>query len=180
MAATTQASPTQAPPEARLVFADVRWEDYEAMLQIVGERHIRVTYDEGTMEVRMPSQRHGQAAQLLGLFVTRLAEEWEIPYEPLGMTTWKMPGAAKGLEADQCYYIQHHAVAREKEVLDLETDPPPDLAIEVDITTSSLDRMEIYSKLRVPEVWRYDGRAVRMYQLQAAGQYRPCESSHCF
>ena len=87
MAATTQASPTQAPPEARLVFADVRWEDYEAMLQIVGERHIRVTYDAGTMEVRMPSQRHGQAAQLLGLFVTRLAEEWEIPYEPLGMTT---------------------------------------------------------------------------------------------
>jgi hypothetical protein len=71
-------------------------------------------------------------------------------------------------------------VAREKEVLDLETDPPPDLAIEVDITTSSLDRMEIYSKLRVPEVWRYDGRAVRMYQLQADGQYRPCESSHSF
>jgi Uma2 family endonuclease len=163
-----------------LVFANVRWEDYEAMLQIVGERHFRVTYDEGAMEVTMPSQRHEQAAQLLGLFVTRLAEEWEIPYEPLGMTTWKMPGAAKGLEADQSYYIQHHAVAREKEALDLETDPRPDLAVEVDITTSSLDRMEIYAALRVPEVWRYDGRALGMYGLQPDGQYQPCESSHSF
>jgi Uma2 family endonuclease len=180
MSATPPAAPIQAPPEARLVFTEVRWEDYEAMLQIVGERHIRVTYDEGTMEVRRPSQRHEQAAQLLGLFVTRLAEELEIPYEPLGMTTWKLPGAAKGLEADQCYYIQHQAVAREKEVLDLETDPPPDLAIEVDITTSSLDRMEIYAELRVPEVWRYDGRALGMYRLQPNGQYRPCESSHSF
>ena len=113
----------------------------------------------------MPSQRHEQAAQLLGLFVTRLAEELETPYEPLGMTTWKMPGAAKGLEADQCYYIQHHAVAREKEILDLETDPPPDLAVEVDITSSSLDRMGIYGEMRVPEVWRYDGRAMTIYYL---------------
>src|SRR5438874_4712671 len=113
MATTSPASPISIPPEARLVFADVPWDDYEAMLQIVGERRIRVTYDAGIMEVSMPSQRHEQAAQLLGLFVTRLAEELEIPYEPLGMTTWKMPGAAKGLEADQCYYIQHHAVARE-------------------------------------------------------------------
>lgn len=116
MATTTQASPPQAPPEARLVFARVRWNDYQAMLQIVGERRLRVTYDDGTMEVRMPSQRHEQAAQSLGLFVTRLAEELEIPYEPLGMTSWKLPGAAKGLEADQCYYIQHHARLRPADV----------------------------------------------------------------
>jgi Uma2 family endonuclease len=180
MAATIQALPTHAPPEARLVFAGARWHDYEAMLQIVGERRIRVTYDQGAMEVTMPSQRHEQAAQLLGLFVTRLAEEWEIPYEPLGMTTWKLPGAAKGLEADQCYYIQHHAVAREKEVLALDIDPPPDLAIEVDITTSSLDRMAIYAALGVPEVWRYDGRTVSMFQLQPAGQYQASVSSRSF
>jgi Uma2 family endonuclease len=180
MVATPPASPAQAPPEARLVFAGVRWHEYEAMLRIVGERRIRVTYDAGTMEVTMPSQRHEQAAQLLGLFVTRLAEEWEIPYEPLGMTAWKLSSAAKGLEADQCYYIQHHLVAREKETLDLETDPPPDLAIEVDITTSSLDRMEIYAELRVPEVWRYDGATVIMYQLQPEGRYQPCESSRSF
>jgi len=132
------------------------------------------------MEVRMPSQRHEQAAQLLGLFVPRLAEELEVPYEPLGMTTWKKPNAEKGLEPDQCYYIQNQAVVREKEAIDLETDPPPDLAIEVDITSSSLNRMGIYAELRVPEVWRYDGRTLTMYQLQPDGLYRPCESSLSF
>ena len=117
----------------------------------------------------MPSQRHEQAAQLLGLFVPRLAEELEIPYEPLGMTTWKKPGAEKGLEPDQCYYIQNQAVVREKEVLDLEVDPPPDLAIEVDITSSSLNRMGIYAELRVPEVWRFDGNRVAIFRLESGG-----------
>jgi len=180
MATTTQARPALEPTEGRLVLHNVGWDDYEAMLQIVGERHIRVTYDRGTMEVSMPSQRHEQAAQLLGLFVTRLAEELEVPYEPLGMTTWRKPNAEKGLEPDQCYYIQNHAVVREKELLDLDIDPPPDLAIEVDITSSSLNRMEIYAELRVPEVWRYDDRTLLMYRLQTDSQYELCESSQIF
>ena len=169
-----------APPEGRLVLSDVSWDEYLAMLGVVGERRIRVTFDGGAMEVRMPSQRHEQAAQLLGLFVPRLAEELEIPYEPLGMTTWKKPGAEKGIEPDQCYYIEHQAVVRAKEVLDLETDPPPDLAIEVDITRSSLNRMAIYAALGVPEVWRYDGRNVILYRLQADGRYQPSTTSRYF
>jgi Uma2 family endonuclease len=180
MATMTQVRPTVEPTVTPLVLHHVTWDDYEAMLRIVGDRGIRVTYDRGTMEVRMPSQRHEQAAQLLGLLVPRLAEELEIPYEPLGMTTWKKPGAEKGLEPDQCYYIQNQAVVREKEVLDLETDPPPDLAIEVDITSSSLNRMGIYAELGVPEVWRYDGQSLTMYQLQPDGLYQPCEASRCF
>ncbi len=93
------------------------------------------------------------------------------------MTTWRKRDAEKGLEADQCYYIQNEAVVRKREVLDLDVDPPPDLAIEVDITSSSLDRMEIYAELRVPEVWRYDGQKVTMWQLQPDGRYQPCEAS---
>jgi Uma2 family endonuclease len=180
MVMTTRVLPTAEPTGTPLVLHDITWDDYEAMLRIVGERRIRITYDGGTMEVRMPSQRHEQAAQLLGLFIPRLAEELEIPYEPLGMTTWKKPGAEKGLEPDQCYYIQNQAVVREKEVLDLETDPPPDLAIEVDITSSSLDRIGIYAELRVPEVWRYDGQTLTMHQLQPDGLYHPCETSQGF
>jgi Uma2 family endonuclease len=163
-----------------LVLHDVGWDDYEAMLRIVGDRRIRVTYDAGTMEVRMPSQRHEQAAQLLGLFVPRLAEELEIPYEPLGMTTWKRRGLAKGLEPDQCYYIQNQAIVREREAIDLDVDPPPDLAIEVDITHSSLDRMAIYAGLRVPEVWLYDGRVLTIYHLDPDGHYQPRDSSLSF
>ncbi len=182
MATTIQApAPTPAgPPEARLVLHQVGWDDYEAMLRIVGDRRIRVTYDAGTMEVRMPSQRHEQAAQLLGLFIPRLAEELEIPSEPLGMTTWRKPGAAKGLEADQCYYVRNQAVVREREALDLTVDPPPDLAVEVDITSSSLDRMGIYADLRVPEVWRFDGETLTMHGLDPDGRYRPLATSMSF
>lgn len=179
MATATQDRPTGL-TENRLVFQGVGWDDYEAMLRIVGERHVRVTFDGAAMEVSMPSQRHEQAAQLLGLFVPRLAEELGIPYEPLGMTTWKKPSTGKGLEPDQCYYIENQAVVREKAALDLETDPPPDLAIEVDITSSSLNRMGIYAGLGVPEVWRYDGRSVRIYGLEPDGQYQTRESSRSF
>ncbi len=180
MATATQAPIGPAQWEGRLVLHDVGWNDYEAMLEIVGERHIRVTYDRGTMEVAMPSQRHEPVAQLFGLFVPRLAEELEIRYEPLGMTTWRKPDAEKGLEPDQCYYIQNEAVARNREVLDLDVDPPPDLAIEVDITSSSLNRMEIYAGLRVPEVWRYDGRSVAFLRLRPEGQYQESDESLCF
>jgi Uma2 family endonuclease len=166
--------------EGRLVLHDVGWNDYEAMLDIVGERHIRVTYDRGTMEVAMPSQRHERATQLFGLFVPRLAEKLEILYEPLGMTTWRKPDAERGLEADQCYYIQNQAVVRDRELLDLDIDPPPDLAIEVDITSSSLNRMEIYAGLRVPEVWRYDGQAVTFFRLSPEGQYQESDESLSF
>jgi Uma2 family endonuclease len=180
MATSTQPPPDWQPSEGRLLLRDVGWDDYEAMLEIVGERHIRVTFDRGTMEVTMPSQRHEQAAQLLGLFVPILAEELELPYEPLGMTTWRKPEAEKGLEPDQCYYIQNRAVVREREVLDLEVDPPPDVAIEVDITSSSLNRMGIYAELCVPEVWRYDGHSVTMFALQANCTYAPCAESLSF
>jgi Uma2 family endonuclease len=178
--ATAEASPPLNVPEGRIVVPGVNWGHYEQMLQIVGDRHIHVTYDAGTMEVRKPSQRHGQAAQLLGFFVIQIADEMEMDYEPLGMTTWKRPDMEKGLEADQCYYLANAAIVRDRVELDLEIDPPPDLAIEVDITSSSLDRMGIYAELRVPEVWRYDGRTLTIYQLQAGGEYRACETSPNF
>jgi Uma2 family endonuclease len=181
MATSTPTLPAEPPaPESGLFLRDVAWSEFEAMLQAVGDRHIRVTFDGEAMEVSMPSQRHEQAAPLLGLFVPRLAEELEVPYEPLGMTTWKKASAVKGLQAHQCYYIQNQAVVREKEALDLEIDPPPDLAIEVDITSSSLDRMGIYADLGVPEIWRFDGNSVTMYERDVNGRYQTRDVSRCF
>jgi Uma2 family endonuclease len=180
MATATEAGPVFEPAGRPILLRGLDWDDYEKMLQIVGDRHIRVTYDMGTMEVSMPSQRHERVAQCLGLFVPKLAEELEIAYEPLGMTTWKRPDLEKGLESDQCYYIRNQAIVREREELNLEVDPPPDLAIEVDYTSSSLNRLAIYAELRVPEVWRYEGQKLTMLQLQPDGQYRPCETSLSF
>ena len=180
MATVTEDETVLPPAGPGLVLHDVPWGDYLKQLQIVGKRHVHVTYDEGTMEVRMPSQRHEQAAQLLGLFIPRLAEALEVDYEPLGMTTWRRPDLEKGLESDQCYYLRNAAVVRQRNELDLERDPPPDLAVEVDITSSSLDRMAIYAELRVPEVWRYDGRRLTIYVLQPNGQYRVSPTSPSF
>jgi Uma2 family endonuclease len=177
MATATQSPINPANSDGRLILHGVGWHDYQAMLDIVGGRHIRVTYDRGTMEVAMPSQTHERVAQLIGIFVPRLAELLEIPYERLGMTTWREPDVEKGLEADQCYYIQHQAIVRERELLDLDVDPPPDLAVEVEITHSSINRMEIYAELRVPEVWQYDGHSVAFFALGADLQYRKVEVS---
>jgi Uma2 family endonuclease len=177
MATVTETSAIGEPPEARIIFENVGWGDYEKMLEVVGDRRMQVTYSTGTMELRMPSQRHHQVAHLFGLFVPTVADELDVDYEPLGMTTWRRPDLDKGLEADQCYYIRNEAIVRERDELDLEVDPPPDLAIEVDITSSSLDRMEIYAELRVPEVWRHDGARLMMYQLQPDRRYKSCDSS---
>ncbi len=177
MATLTPTRPAPQSYDGGLLLPGTSWADYEAMLRIVGDRHVRVTYDGDAMEVSVPSQKHEQLAQWLGLFVSRLAEELQIPYEPLGMTTWKKASSARGLEPDQCYYFAHEAIVREKSVIDLEVDPPPDLAIEVDITHSSLDRLAIYAILGVPEVWRHDGRSLVMLGLGPDGRYTPLESS---
>jgi Uma2 family endonuclease len=180
MATVTEPQTDLEGPEPGLMLRDVGWDDYESMLRIVGDRRIRVTYDAGTMEVRKPSQRHEQAVQLLGLFIPRLAEELEIAYEPLGTTTWKRRGLAKGIEPDQCYYIRNQAIVRERQAIDLDVDPPPDLAVEVDITHTSLDRMAIYAGLGVPEVWLFDGRVLTIYHLDAEGHYQPGGTSLSF
>ena len=166
--------------ETGVVLRDASWSDYESMLRIVGDRRVRVTYDAGTMEVVIPSQRHEQSTQLFGLIVPRLAEELGIPYEPLGMTTWKKRSAAKGLESDQCYYIEHESLVREKAQIDLEVDPPPDLAIEVDVASRSLNRLSIYADLGVPEVWRFDDRSVTFLLLQPNGAYESSATSRSF
>jgi Uma2 family endonuclease len=182
MATTPEANPTLEPLQGGgcIVVPGIDWHGYGQILQVFDDRRIHVTYDRGTMEVRRPSQRHEQSAQLFGFFVLQVADEMDVDYEPLGMTTWKRPDMEKGLEADQCYYILHAAIVRQKDELDLEIDPPPDLAIEIDITSSSLNRMAIYAELRVPELWRYDGESLVMYQLQPDGQYRPCATSLSF
>ncbi len=180
MSTAVESRPAIDPSEGRIVVSYTNWGDYEKMLQIVGDRRIHVTYNKGTMEVRMPSPRHEQVAQSFGFFIMELAAELEIDCEAFGMATWRRPDLERGLEADQCYYIANVAIVRQGKEPNLEVDPPPDLAVEVDITASSIDRMIIYAQLRVPEIWRYDGRRVSMFQLQPDGRYRSGVTSLSF
>lgn len=140
---------------------------------------MRLTYDRGLLEIRMPSDPHETYKKLLGRLVEALTEELNLEIRSLGSRTCDREDLAKGLEPDQCYYIQNEPAVWNKEKIDLKQDPPPDLAIEIDITSSSINRLEIYAALGVPEVWRYDGQAFRMYHLES-GEYLGCDRSLAF
>jgi Uma2 family endonuclease len=181
MAAATASPRRRTATSPGVVFHDVTWDDYEAMLQIVGERPIRVTYDRGTMEVFMPPFGHEGDAYLLGRMVDMLTEELEISIVGGGTTTHKRQDLGKGAEPDQCYWFRDNARrVRGKRQLDLDVDPVPDLIIEVDVTPTSLDRLQIFAAMGVPEVWRSDGRTLQFLPLQAKGTYRRGTTSRNF
>jgi Uma2 family endonuclease len=161
-----------------VVFNGVSWDDYEAMLRIVGNRPIRVTYDRGRMELMSPLPKHGSLSYLLGWLIDVLIEEWDIEVEPADPVTFKRKDLLKGAEPDKCYYFGDHAtLVRGKDHLEMGTDPPPDLVIEADVTHSSLDRLGIYAALGVREVWRFDGQTLHFLHLQADGSYQPRDVS---
>jgi len=180
MATVTMREPEVPTSPSGVVFDDVTWEEYETMIGLVGERPIRVTYDQGTMEVYMPSLGHERDTYLLGRMVDTLTEELGITVEGGGTTRHKRQDLEKGAEPDQCYWLHERALRiRDKRELDLSVDPVPDLVIEVDVTSASVDRLKIFAALGVSEVWRYDGRSLEILQLGEGG-YQSCETSRCF
>lgn len=153
-------------PEQKVILKGVSWETYERLLAEHEEASgTRFTYDGGILEILVPSARHEKPNRLLASLVEVLAEEMALNIESLGSTTLKRPDLLKGFEPDSCFYIQHADAIRDNEAIDLTVDPPPDLVIEIDITSPSLDKFPLYAAVGVPEVWRYDGTHVTMYRL---------------
>jgi Uma2 family endonuclease len=162
------------------VLHNISWQTFEALLKETGEdRGSRFAYDCGTLEIMTPLYEHENPKIQFDRFIIVLAEELEIEIKSAGSTTLKRRIENRGIEPDNCYYIQNELAVRGRQELDLETDPPPDLAIEIDITSSSVNKFGIYSALGVPELWRYNGRVLKFYQL-AEGQYVECEFSRAF
>ena len=155
-------------PEQKVILKGVSWETYERLLaEHEGESGTRFAYDSGTLEILVPSARHEKPNRLLASLVEVLAEEMALNIESLGSTTLKRPDLLKGFEPDSCFYIQHAEAIRDNEEVDLTVDPPPDLVIEIDITSSSLDKFPLYAAVGVPEVWRYADGAVEIWCLTA-------------
>jgi len=168
------------PAEQRTVLQNVSWETFEALLRDTGEdRGSRFAYDCGVLEIMTPLFEHENPKSNFGNFIIALAEELGIEIRSAGSTTLKRKISKRGIEPDTCYYIQNELAIRGKETLDLENDPPPDLAIEIDITSSSVNKLGIYSALGVTELWRYDGQNLKFYQL-IEGQYVECKFSIAF
>jgi Uma2 family endonuclease len=166
--------------EQRTVLHNISWQTFEVLLKETGEdRGSRFAYDCGTLEIMTPLYEHENPKIQFDRFIVALAEELEIEVKSAGSTTLKRKIVNRGIEPDNCYYIQNEPAVRGRQELDLETAPPPDLAIEIDISSSSVDKLGIYSALGVPELWRYNGRVLNFYQL-LGGKYVECEFSIAF
>ena len=167
-------------PEQRFFLCNVSWEDYELISDGLGERWIRATYDRGQLELMMPSHEHELIKWTWGQLVAVMAEEMRIPVKGAGSATQRRKDLSRAIEADDCFYIKSWPRIRGKRKPDLAADPPPDLALEVDVTSLSLKRLPIYAALRVPEVWRFDGATIHVLLLNASGDYEESDHSPTF
>lgn len=166
------ASPAARPPA---VLYDIDWKTYTRLLRVFEKsRRLRLTYDRGTLEIMSPLWVHEVQAKLLGRFVDVLTEELHLPYRLGGSVTLRRRRKQRGLEPDNCYWIASTPLLQGKRHLDLRIDPPPDLAIEVDVTSSVLNRMSIYGALGVPEIWRLSTGGIAFHILESGVyQVRP-------
>ncbi len=164
----------------RVMLHNISWQQFENLLQDLGEnRAARVAYDDGNLEIMTPLPEHESYKEVISDAVKDIAEELNLDYDSLGSTTWKKERQMAGIEADNCFYFQNEALVRGRLDLDLQKDPPPDLALEIDVTSKSLNRFSIYARLGVPEIWCYDSGELKIYLLQD-GEYVESERSLIF
>lgn len=166
--------------EQRVVIHNISWKTYERLLVEMGEsRACRLTYDEGTLEIMSPFIQHEHSNRFLDKLVFVLLEEHGMDFLSAGSLTCKREDIRKGFEPDSCYYVENAGRVRGKSELDLKKDPPPDLAVEVDISHSSMNKFQIYAALKVPEIWLWDGKHLKAFVLQKGG-YAPVKESPTF
>lgn len=160
-----------------IVLSGVSWELYDSLREIEDNWHVRMTYNRGQLEMMSPSGKHEELHKIAGRLLEALTEELDIPLRSLGATTWKRKQQEFALEADECYYIKNEPAIRAKPEIDGDSDPPPDLAIEVEVSRKAIGKMPLYAMLGVAEVWRFDGGRLRAYRLTPEGKYAECERS---
>ena len=159
---------------------DVSWQEYEEFLQANQDRHIRHTYDRGRLEIMTLSYLHENAGGFLGRLINTYTEELNIPLRTGGSTTCRKEDLDTGLEPDNFWWIQNESAMLGKRGYDADIDPPPDLAHEIDVSRSCLDRMSVYAALKVPEIWRYADEDLQFYVLGRDGKYRISQRSRAF
>ncbi|NJM71395.1 MAG: Uma2 family endonuclease [Scytonema sp. RU_4_4] len=178
---TQTLTPTTPPIEgSHLVLYNVSWEMYEQLLEVFAQRPTpRMTYYKETLELMTPLPEHERYGWTFGRLITILCEELGLEILGLKSTTWRSKPKAVGKEADECFYIQNEAVMRGRIKIDLKVDPPPDLALEIDMTHSAIDKMAVYAELKVPEVWRFTNGQLTIHLLTEVG-YIESETSLAF
>lgn len=154
------------PAGAVLRFQRVGWDEYEDLLNHFGDRPgFRISYNKGILEIMSPLPEHEAFKEIILSLARILSEELNIPLETRGSTTYRQKRRSKGAEPDTSFYVQNAAAMIGKRNIDLAVDPPPDVVVEIDVTSESEGKFPIYASLGVPEIWRYDGQRAWMYQL---------------
>lgn len=176
-AMATIISPPQEEREQRFALRHVSWQTYESLLADHADASSpRFTYSEGMLEIMRPSSEHEELNQVLATIAELVAEEQQVEFKSLGSTTFRRRDLGRGTEPDSCFYIQNVERIRGKKEIDLRVDPPPDLVIEIEITSPAVAKLPVYARLRVPEIWLHDGRAPRILRL-SGDQYEDCDRS---
>ncbi|MEA5500913.1 Uma2 family endonuclease [Limnoraphis robusta Tam1] len=166
------------PPGHQILLKDISWQEFEQILEELGEsRASRLSYSDGVLEMITPSLEHEKDKEIIGDLVKILLEGLNIDFEGLGSTTFKSEQMTQAIEADTCFYIQNHQAVIGKNRINLTVDPPPDLAIEIDITSRT--KFDNYRLLGVPELWRYSQKGLEINLLQF-GEYVKSETSPNF
>ncbi len=154
----------------------IEWDTYVDLAEQRRGSVPRMTYDQGVLELMNPRRQHEGIGRLLGRMVETFTEVRGIEIQSVASTTFKRRDLKQGFEADESYYIEHAEQIRVKEEVDLLVDPPPDLVIEVEITTSAIHKLKLFAAMGIPEVWRHDGDSLRMFRL-AENEYREIAES---
>ena len=178
MTVTTPIKTIALSPGSHLLIPNVTWEQYEDLLAELGEerRIPRINYCNGTLELMSPLPAHERPHRIIGYIVTAILDAQRREWEDFGSTTFKKLKQA-GLEPDTCFYIQNAERVRDLQRMDMTQDPPPDLAIEADVTSKTT--LEAYAVLQVPEVWIYDNGKLKIHLLQN-GEYQESAISPTF
>ena len=173
------------PAEKRIAIRGLSWELYDALSDAIDPRQrVFLAYDGKDLEIMVKGRVHEHFKDRFGKLVTAITDDLHIDCSSAGETTWKRPEIARGLEADQCYYFLPEKLTKDRDAVkrrsqDIADYPNPDLAVEIDISPSEIDRQAIYRALQVKEIWRFDGESVGIDQLGSNGEYSPSEMS-CF
>ncbi|BAY24228.1 hypothetical protein NIES2100_40220 [Calothrix sp. NIES-2100] len=171
---------TATPAETRVLLENISWQTFKTMLAEMGtERKNRIAYDNGIIEIMTPLMPHENSNRLIEVFVGVLCEELGFEIKRSGSLTLIRDDLERGGEPDSSYYIQNEFLLRNKENIDLASDPPPDLVLEVEYSKPKIDKLQLYAAMGIPEFWRYNGTVLRIYRLENR-QYIEVEVSPTF
>lgn len=147
---------TRIPSGTKVILRDVSWRTYQSLLKDLENcSSPHIAYDHGVMEILSPHAAHEDVKYLVSSIIESTLEELDLDFRNLGSMTFKRNPLQRGFEPDSCFYISSVDKIRNRRKIDLETDPPADLIVEIDLTNDSLDKIPIYTSIRIPEVWRF-------------------------